>query len=101
MTDRELLNEVKEKLEALSPRVDALEIAAIGSVSHDEVTAVVDTENLLESRVSALENIFNSDNTSNVSEPLTFVVSNVAEGAEGEAESAEVETEVNTNHEIS
>lgn len=77
MTDRELLEDVKSKLDALGARVDTLEAAASGAVSHDEVQAVVDKEAALTDRVTALESVFGSTTTNPVStalvEPLTLV----------------------------
>ena len=58
MTDKELLLDVQTKLADLTPRVDALETGASGSVSHDDVLAVVKAESDLGLRVSNLEKIF-------------------------------------------
>jgi BMFP domain-containing protein YqiC len=58
MTDRELLQQVSDKVDALVPRVEAVEAAAAGSVSSDEVKAVADKETDLENRVGALETKF-------------------------------------------
>lgn len=101
MTDRELLEDVKSKLDALTPRVETLEAAASGAVSHDEVAAVVDAESALEDRVTALESKFqpdnstveNQDTTPNVespavSEPLVLTVDGAPD-------------DVSANHEIS
>lgn len=81
MTDKELLLDCQTKLDALTPRVDALEAAASGAVSHEEVQAVVDAENTLEARVSNLESVFGAPE-------LTLVPAPVDGG------------EVNTNNEL-
>ena len=101
MTDRELLESVSAKLDALDARVSAVESAAEGYVSHDEVSAVVDKETSLEGRVSALESKFQITPPSADTTSVDTSTSGSGDGNSASVDSTAADDSAPVNHVIS